>query len=90
MKKEEIKPMNGKLLIEFEKPETKTASGILLASEPTKTDVATIIAVSAEEQTFSPGVRVIVDKFAGQKVLADEEVYIIRTTDVYAYVGEAK
>lgn len=83
-----LKPIPGKIIIDWAKDaENTTDSGIILTESIKRNDVATVIAV-ADGSDFTVGQKVIFDKLAGQFVRdgLDQQVLILKETDIWGIV----
>ena len=91
-----IKPLTDRVLIQAEKAEETTKSGIVLTSAAQeKPQISRVIAVgpggmvdgNEVKMVVKPGDKVITDKYAGTKVtLEDEEYIIVKQGDILAIV----
>lgn len=87
-----IRPLDDRVVIQTDKPEETTKSGIILTnSAQEKPQVATVIAVGPgiKETAMSVqvGDKVLTGKYAGTEIKIDDEVYnIVRESDILAIV----
>lgn len=91
-----IRPLADRVVIQTDKPEETTKSGIILTnSAQEKPQVATVIAVgpgikeNGEELPISVNVgdKVLTGKYAGTEIKIEDEVYnIVRESDILAIV----
>ncbi len=92
-----LKPLGDRVIIKQDEAETKTKSGILIASTAQeKPQRGTVVAVGEGKldnngNLVAPGVKegdsVIYSKYGGTEVTVDEEEYIIlRAEDIYAVI----
>lgn len=87
-----IRPLADRVVIQTDKPEETTKSGIILTnSAQEKPQVATVIAVGPgiKETAMSVqvGDKVLTGKYAGTEIKMDDEVYnIVRESDILAIV----
>ena len=87
-----IRPLADRVVIQTDKPEETTKSGIILTnSAQEKPQVATVIAVGPgiKETAMSvkAGDKVLTGKYAGTEIKMDDEVYnIVRESDILAIV----
>lgn len=87
-----IRPLADRVVIQTDKPEETTKSGIILTnSAQEKPQVATVIAVGPgiKETAMSVqvGDKVLTGKYAGTEIKIDDEVYnIVRESDILAIV----
>ena len=91
-----IKPLTDRVLIQAEKAEETTKSGIVLTSAAQeKPQISRVIAVGAGgmvdgkevTMTVKPGDKVITSQYAGTKVtLEDVEYVVVRQNDILAIV----
>lgn len=88
MLKTNLKPISGKIIIDWAKDaQNTTDSGIILTESIKRNDVATVIAVS-DGSDFQVGQKVIFDKMAGQFVrdALDQQVLILKESDIWGIV----
>lgn len=88
MKQTNLKPLKGKIIIDWAKDaENKTDWGFTLTESAKRNDVATIIAVSSSSD-FVVGQKVIFDKMTGTFVRDkyDQEVLILKESDIMGIV----
>jgi co-chaperonin GroES (HSP10) len=78
-----FKPLNTKLLIELDKKEESTKSGILLATESQKTKTTGIVLEVGPkaDEAIKKGCRVLLDRM-GTKQEVEEGIYIIDSREV--------
>lgn len=87
-----IKPLADRVLVKNEKPETKTASGIIIPeAAQEKTQTATVVEVGPgtedEKVTVKKGDRIMYDKYAGTQIKIDgEEHLILKMSDIIAII----
>jgi len=87
-----IKPLADRVLVKNTKPETKTASGLIIPeAAQEKTQTAEVIAVgpgTADEKiTVKPGDKIMYDKYAGTQIKIDgEDHLILRMNDIIAVI----
>ena len=91
-----LKPLEDRVVIEMEKAEETTASGIILSTgSQEKPQIAKVIAVgpgkvydgNLEKMQVKKGDRVIVSKYAGTEVKYENEEYlIVKQDDILAIV----
>lgn len=87
-----IRPLADRVVIQTDKPEETTKSGIILTnSAQEKPQAATVIAVGPgiKETAMSVqvGDKVLTGKYAGTEIKIDDEVYnIVRESDILAIV----
>lgn len=87
-----IRPLADRVVIQTDKPEEATKSGIILTnSAQEKPQAATVIAVGPgiKETAMSvkAGDKVLTGKYAGTEIKIDDEVYnIVRESDILAIV----
>lgn len=87
-----IKPLADRVLVKNEKPETKTASGIIIPeAAQEKTQTATVIEVGPgtedEKVTVKKGDKIMYDKYAGTQIKIDgEEHLILKMSDIIAII----
>lgn len=87
-----IKPLADRVLVKNEKPETKTASGIIIPeAAQEKTQTATVIEVGPgtenEKVTVKKGDKIMYDKYAGTQIKIDgEDHLILKMSDIIAII----
>lgn len=91
-----LKPLHDNVILEKEKVENKTASGIILSEKPKEQpSVATVVAVGEGEvvdgkvvpMNVAVGDKVIFKKYGGTEVKIDDQEYlIISVKDILAIV----
>ncbi len=87
-----IKPLADRVLVKNEKPETKTASGIIIPeAAQEKTQTATVVEVGPgtedEKVTVKKGDKIMYDKYAGTQIKIDgEEHLILKMSDIIAII----
>lgn len=91
-----LKPLHDNVILEKEKVENKTASGIILSEKPKEQpSVATVVAVGDGEvvdgkvvpMNVAVGDKVIFKKYGGTEVKIDDQEYlIISVKDILAIV----
>lgn len=93
-----LKPLGDRVIIEQDKAEEKTASGLYLAGDSKeKPQTGTVLAVGPGKANnhgdiipmpVKEGDRVIYSKYGGNEVLCgDDEVLIVRADDIYAIIS---
>lgn len=87
-----IKPLADRVLVKNTKPETKTASGLIIPeAAQEKTQTAEVIAVGPgtddDKITVKPGDKIMYDKYAGTQIKIDgEDHLILRMSDIIAVI----
>lgn len=87
-----IKPLADRVLVKNEKPETKTASGIIIPeAAQEKTQTATVVEVGPgtedEKVTVKKGDKIMYDKYTGTQIkIAGEEHLILKMSDIIAII----
>lgn len=87
-----LKPLADRVLVKNEKPETKTASGIIIPeAAQEKTQTATVVEVGPgtedEKVTVKKGDKIMYDKYAGTQIKIDgEEHLILKMSDIIAII----
>lgn len=87
-----IKPLADRVLVKNEKPETKTASGIIIPeAAQEKTQTATVVEVGPgtedEKVTVKKGDKIMYDKYAGTQIKIDgEDHLILKMSDIIAVI----
>lgn len=85
-----IRPTNDRLLVQFDKTEEKTASGLLLPTEAQeKPEICSILSIGpdVECEDLKPGVKIIINHFAGTDIKVDEEkMTLVKESDIIAIV----
>lgn len=95
--KTKLRPLGDRILVKRNKPEEKSIGGIILPdTAQTKQDIGVVIACgpgkkdkdgNTIEMSVIPGDHIMWDKYGGQEVTIDEEVFIIvKSDDVIAIV----
>lgn len=86
-----IKPIGNRVLLEIEKIEKKTASGIILSTttEDTYQNIATIVAIGkVEDNSLEIGTKVVFDTTKTTKVKNEDKEYLIcNYEDILATLG---
>ncbi|MFI3257002.1 MAG: co-chaperone GroES [Spirochaetales bacterium] len=85
-----VKPLADRVLVQIEKTESKTASGIIIPdTAQEKTQIAVVVAVGddSEKIKVQPKQRVMYDKYAGTQIKIDgEEHLILKSDDIIAVI----
>lgn len=85
-----VKPLADRVLVQIEKTEAKTASGIIIPeTAQEKTQIAVVVAVGddSEKIKVQPKQRVMYDKYAGTQIKIDgEDHLILKSEDVIAII----
>ncbi|MFV0393348.1 MAG: co-chaperone GroES [Coprobacillaceae bacterium] len=84
-----LKPLNKNIILQKEKAENTTASGIILTNENENVpNVANVIAVSIDASVqLKPGFKVVYKDYAGTTItMQDEEYIVIEEKDILAIV----
>ncbi len=86
-----VTPLADRVLVKFEKTESKTASGIIIPdTAQEKTQIAEVIAIGDDSDKIkvAVGQRVMYDKYAGTQVKLDgEDHLILKSDDIIAIIG---
>lgn len=89
-----VKAINNKLILELEKNENKTQSGIIVSSViETKKQVGKIISINEktkkEQKDLDIGTRIIFDKNFGKEIMYNQNEYmVIDIKDILAIIEE--
>lgn len=86
-----LKPMDDRILVEFEKEEEKTASGIIIPdTAKEKPRMGTVIAVGTDEDLqdkIKVGNKVLFAKYGGEDIEFEGKEYkIIQRSDILAVI----
>ncbi len=85
-----ITPLADRVLVQVEKTESKTASGIIIPdTAQEKTQIAVVIAVGddSEKIKVKEKMRVMYDKYAGTQIKLDgEDCLILKAEDIIAII----
>lgn len=87
-----IKPLADRVLVKNERPETKTAGGIIIPeAAQEKTQTATVVEVGPgtedEKVTVKKGDKIMYDKYAGTQIKIDgEDHLILKMSDIIAII----
>lgn len=85
-----VKPLADRVLVQIEKTEAKTASGIIIPeTAQEKTQMAIVIAVGddSEKIKVQPKQRVMYDKYAGTQITIDgKDHLILKADDIIAII----
>ncbi len=91
MSKTTVKPLGKNVLLRPEKPEQKTASGIVLPDNASgeKLNQGTVVAVGDDKAvTVKPRQKVIYARYSGTEVRIDGADYlIVKAEDILAVIG---
>ncbi len=82
-----LKPLHDYVLLEKEKVEKTTSSGIILTSSKEKSKLATVKAIGSgvEKPEYKVGDRVLYREYAGTNMKVDDEEFIvIKDEDIIA------
>lgn len=85
-----LKPLHDYVLLEKEKVEKTTSSGIILTSGKEKSKLATVKAIGSgvEKPEYKVGDRVLYREYAGTNMKVDDEEFIvIKDEDIIACEG---
>ena len=87
-----ITPIGERLLVKPKEAETKTKSGLVIpetATEKTSEAIVVEVGEASEEYSFKKKDHILYDKYAGTKVVVDdEELLIIGYDEVLAKIEE--
>ena len=89
-----LKPIYNKLILELEKSESKTKSGIIVSNiTKEKEQIGKIISINEktqnEQKDLNIGKRIIFDKYLGTEVTYNEKEYIVLDIkDILAIIEE--
>lgn len=74
-----LKPLNKNVILQKEKVENKTASGIILTGEKEDMpNVASVVAVASDcTSDLQPGQKVVYKEYSGTNLTLDQEDYIL-------------
>ena len=84
-----LKPLHNFIIVKKEKPETQTASGIILtAPKEQENNQATVVSVCPKcDEILKPGMTVLFKEYAGTKFNDHEDEYLIlEEKDILAIV----
>ena len=84
-----LKPLHNFIIVKKEKPETQTASGIILtAPKEQANNQATVVSVGPKcDEILKPGMTVLFKEYAGTKFNdQDDEYIILEEKDILAIV----
>ncbi len=85
-----VTPLQDRVLVQIEKTESKTASGIIIPdTAQEKTQIAVVIAIGddSEKIKVQPKQRVMYDKYAGTQIKLDgEDCLILKADDIIAII----
>lgn len=91
MKKTNVKPLGENVLVQPEKPERKTATGIVLpeSASAERPQGGKVIAVGESDKVkVKPGQSVIYTRYGGTEIkIEGEEYLIVANKDILAVVG---
>ncbi len=83
-------PLQDRVLVQIEKTESKTASGIIIPdTAQEKTQIAVVVAIGDDSEKIKVKVkqRVMYDKYAGTQIKIDgEECLILKADDIIAII----
>lgn len=88
-----VKPLKNRIIVKNDKPETTTASGIILPETNEKLETAIVTEIgpgtSEEPMEFKVGDKILHDKYAGTAIKIDGVDYLVLKTDqVIAIIEE--
>ncbi len=85
-----VTPLQDRVLVQIEKTESKTASGIIIPdTAQEKTQIATVMAIGDDSEKIKVKVkqRVMYDKYAGTQIKLDgEDCLILKADDIIAII----
>ncbi len=85
-----VTPLLDRVLVQIEKTESKTASGIIIPdTAQEKTQIAVVVAIGddSEKIKVKPKQRVMYDKYAGTQIKIDgEDHLILKADDIIALI----
>ncbi len=85
-----VTPLADRVLVQIEKTESKTASGIIIPdTAQEKTQIAVVVAIGddSEKIKVKPKMRVMYDKYAGTQIKLDgEDCLILKAEDIIAII----